>query len=45
MARYDAAGDGLETALGKAARYAADSITRRGTQKAYATESVFLTYT
>jgi ribokinase len=45
FARYYAAGDGLETALGKAARYAADSITRRGTQKAYATESVFLTHT
>ena len=29
------------TALVKAARYAADSITRRGTQKAYATEAEF----
>jgi ribokinase len=45
FARYYAAGDALETALGKAARYAADSITRRGTQKAYATESTFLTHT
>jgi ribokinase len=42
FARYYVAGDGLETALGKAARYAADSITRRGTQKAYATEAEFL---
>jgi len=42
FARYYVAGDSLETALGKAARYAADSITRRGTQKAYATEAEFL---
>jgi ribokinase len=42
FARYYVAGDGLEQALGKAARYAADSITRRGTQKAYATEAEFL---
>jgi ribokinase len=41
FARYLVAGDALETALGKAARYAADSITRRGTQKAYATEAEF----
>ncbi len=42
FARYTVAGDDLETALGKAACYAADSITRRGTQKAYATEAEFL---
>ncbi len=39
FARYYVDGDGLESALKKAARYAADSITRRGTQKAYATEA------
>jgi len=43
FARYFVAGDSLETALGKAARYAADSITRRGAQKSYATEGDFLT--
>ena len=31
-----------KAALEQAARYAADSITRRGTQKAYATEAEFL---
>ena len=41
FARYHVGGDALEAALGKAARYAADSITRRGTQKAYATEEEF----
>ena len=41
FARYYVAGDSVETALGKAARYAADSITRRGTQRAYATEAEF----
>lgn len=42
FARYLVGGDGVEAALGKAARYAADSITRRGTQKAYATEADFM---
>jgi ribokinase len=41
FARYFAAGLGLEEALNKAARYAADSVTRRGTQKAYAEEVQF----
>ena len=41
FARYFAAGLDLEAALAKAARYAADSVTRRGTQKSYATESEF----
>ncbi len=41
FARYFAAGLGLEPALDKAARYAADSVTRRGTQKAYASEAEF----
>lgn len=41
FARYFVAGAGLEAALDKAVRYAADSITRRGTQKAYATEAEF----
>ncbi len=42
FARYTVAGFDLRAALRKAARYAADSITRRGTQKAYATEAEFL---
>jgi ribokinase len=41
FARYFAAGLGLEEALHKAVRYAADSVTRRGTQKAYATDAQF----
>jgi len=41
FARYFAAGETLQFALGHAVRYAADSVTRRGTQKAYATESEF----
>jgi ribokinase len=41
FARYYVAGAGLDAALHKAVRYAADSITRRGTQKAYATEAEF----
>ena len=45
FARYFVAGDAVEIALNKAARYAADSITRRGTQKAYATEAEFLNHT
>jgi ribokinase len=41
FARYFAAGFGIEEALQKAVRYAADSVTRRGTQKAYANEAEF----
>jgi ribokinase len=41
FARYYVAGESLDAALDKAVRYAADSITRRGTQKAYATEAEF----
>jgi len=41
FARYFAAGETLQSALAYAVRYAADSVTRRGTQKAYATEEEF----
>ncbi|MDX7951045.1 ribokinase [Lichenihabitans sp. Uapishka_5] len=41
FARYHVGGDALKPALAKAARYAADSITRRGTQRAYATAAEF----
>ncbi len=41
FARYFAAGIGLEAALGKATLYAADSVTKRGAQKSYATEAEF----
>jgi ribokinase len=41
FARYYAGGLPLEAALDKAVRYAADSVTRRGTQKAYALETEF----
>ena len=41
FARYYAAGLGLIPALDKAVRYAGDSVTRRGTQKAYASEADF----
>jgi ribokinase len=41
FARYLAGGLDLESALVKAAQYAADSVTRRGTQKSYATQSEF----
>jgi ribokinase len=41
FARYFAAGLNVEAALDKAVRYAADSVTRRGTQKAYAMEPEF----
>lgn len=41
FARYFAAGETLQSALARAVRYAADSVTRRGTQKAYATEAEF----
>ena len=44
FARYFAAGFGLEAALDKAVRYAADSVTRRGAQKAYATEAEFAAF-
>ena len=44
FARYFAGGFGLEAALRQAARYAADSVTRRGTQKAYASEGEFRTF-
>ncbi len=42
FARFLVAGDPIAAALTKAARYAADSTTRRGTQKSYATEAEFL---
>ena len=41
FARYHAAGLSIDDALDKAALYAADSVTRRGTQKAYASEQAF----
>jgi ribokinase len=41
FARYHAAGANLDEALTRAARYAADSVTRKGAQKAYATEAEF----
>ena len=41
FARYFAAGLDLETALAKATRYAADSVTKRGAQKSFATEAEF----
>ncbi len=41
FARYYVGGEGLDAALNKAALYAADSITKRGAQKAYATEAEF----
>ncbi len=41
FARYFAAGLDLQAALGKAALYAADSVTRRGAQKSFATEPEF----
>jgi ribokinase len=44
FARYFAGGFALEAALRHAARYAADSVTRRGTQKAYASEAAFRTF-
>ena len=44
FARYYAAGSDLGEALDKAVRYAADSVTRRGTQKAYATEGEFAAF-
>ncbi len=41
FARFYASDAGLEESLRLAALYAADSVTRRGTQKAYATEAEF----
>jgi ribokinase len=41
FARFFAGGAPLEDALKQAARYAADSVTRRGTQKAYASADEF----
>ena len=41
FAVFHASGMDLEAALNRAARYAADSVTRRGTQKAYATRAEF----
>jgi len=41
FARYFGAGLGVEAALDKAVCYAADSVTRRGTQKAYSMEPEF----
>jgi ribokinase len=41
FARYYAAGLGLDAALDRATRYAADSVTKRGAQKSYATEAEF----
>lgn len=44
FARYHAAGLSVEDALANAVRYAADSVTRRGTQKAYSTETEFAAF-
>ena len=41
FARFHAAGASLDEALQRAARYAADSVRRNGTQKAYATQAEF----
>jgi ribokinase len=41
FARYSAGGSTVEDALNLAVRYAADSVTRRGTQKAYANLAEF----
>jgi ribokinase len=41
FARYFAAGIGLDAALDRATRYAADSVTKRGAQKSFATEAEF----
>ncbi len=41
FARYFAAGLSLEAALGRATGYAADSVTKRGAQKSFATEAEF----
>jgi ribokinase len=44
FARFFTGGAPLEAALKQAARYAADSVTRRGTQKAYASADEFKTF-
>jgi ribokinase len=44
FARYHGAGLSLHEALAKAARYAAYSVTRPGTQKSYATEAEFAAF-
>jgi ribokinase len=44
FARYYAAGLGLDAALDKATCYAADSVTKRGAQKSFATEAEFETF-
>ena len=44
FARFFADGVPLEAALKQAARYAADSVTRRGTQKAYASADEFKSF-
>jgi ribokinase len=44
FARFFADGLPVEAALEQAARYAADSVTRRGTQKAYSTAEQFKTF-
>jgi len=41
FARYYAAGLGVEAALVEATLYAADSVTKRGAQKSFATEAEF----
>jgi ribokinase len=44
FARYNAAGFSVEESLNLATRYAAHSVTRRGAQKAYATEAEFAAF-
>jgi ribokinase len=44
FARYFAAGLDLDAALAQATRYAADSVTKRGAQKSFASESEFEAY-
>jgi ribokinase len=44
FAHYFAGGLSVEDALARAARYAAHSVTRRGTQKSYATADEFRTF-
>ena len=41
FARYYAAGPSTEAALDRATLYAADSVTKRGAQKSFATEAEF----
>ena len=44
FAHFFASGMEAPEALGQAARYAASSITRRGTQKSYLTEAEFVAF-